>query len=192
MPMPPRAFLRPTNTSRRKREMAIAQEVADELLRELMIEAVRLTYRSPFCGRLRALGRHARQRLGGTCARLHREQDCSQRAAGRRPQRQMDRITDAFNCARITHHRPGSILVVVPLDIAAVQDVAISACAFNDEDGNDKSSNGEKNHRYDQGRRVGSNQWPPPAPALPHFSERDFLLACGHAPPASAIPRPSP
>jgi hypothetical protein len=62
----------------------------------------------------------------------------------------MDRITDAFNCARITHHRPGSILVVVPLDIAAVQDVAISACAFNDEDGNDKSSNGEKNHRYDR------------------------------------------
>jgi hypothetical protein len=65
MPMPPTAFLRPTNMSRRKRDMAIAQEVADELLRESMIEAVRLTYCSPFCGRLRALGRHARQRLVG-------------------------------------------------------------------------------------------------------------------------------
>ena len=30
MPMPPTAFLRPTNMSRRKREMAIAQEVADD------------------------------------------------------------------------------------------------------------------------------------------------------------------
>ena len=42
MPMPPTAFLRPTNMSRRKREMAIAQEVADELLRESMIEAVQI------------------------------------------------------------------------------------------------------------------------------------------------------
>jgi hypothetical protein len=75
----------------------------------------------------------------------------------------MDRITDAFNCARITHHRPGSILVVVTLDIAAVQDVAIFGLCV-DEDGNDKSSNGEKNHRYDQGRRVGPHQWPPRAP----------------------------
>ena len=31
-------------------------------------------------------------------------------------------------------------------------------CAFNDKDGNDKGSNGEKNHRYDQGRRVGSHR----------------------------------
>jgi hypothetical protein len=91
----------------------------------------------------------------------------------------MDRITDAFNCARITHHRPGSILVVVPLDIAAVQDVAIFGLCV-DEDGNDKSSNGEKNHRYDQGRRVGPHQW---EPCL--NSQRDSRSIGETSPPAS-------
>jgi hypothetical protein len=87
-------------------------------------------------------------------------------------------------------HRAGPlILVVVPLDVAAVQDVAISLRKFDHDDGNDKGSNGEKNHRYDQGRRVGPHQWPPPAPewliSSPLAGSQSLLLLTA-APPSAA------
>jgi hypothetical protein len=85
---------------------------------------------------------------------------------------------------KITHRRGLRagllILVVVALDVAAVQYIVLSLRKFDDDDDNGKDSNGEKNHRHDHGRRVGSHRWPPPAPewliSLPSARSQSLLL----------------
>jgi hypothetical protein len=49
-------------------------------------------------------------------------------------------------------------MVVVALDITAVQDVVLSPGEFDADDDSGKKRNGEEDHRYDQGRRVGSHR----------------------------------
>jgi hypothetical protein len=64
--------------------------------------------------------------------------------------------------------RSGSILVILAPDVATVQDVVLSPRELSDADDNGKHSNGEKNHRADQGR-VGAHSIAAPGVRTAHL-----------------------